>query len=271
MNSLLDDDRMSFRGRIGRPKVMRKGHLHHEIELNYLFSGTITYLAHGVLTAIRPGRLVVFWGAVPHQVIEKSKDARMAWISIPLPWFLGWSLSETFIRQLLQGRFIQAKQDLLDAKTCERWCNDIASGSVQRSEIALLEIEARIRRQALEPLNRRALARPPSQSMAKVEYMARYIATHYRESIYIRDVIAETGLNPAYATTLFRKSCGMTLQYYLKLHRIFHAQRLLATTDSKIIDVALESGFNSVSQFYDAFNHICRESPRKYRMRMRER
>ena len=47
--------------------------------------------------------------------------------------------------------------------------------------------------------------------------------------------------------------------------RVSHAQRLLATTDMKIVDVAFDSGFTSISRFNDAFRRACGCSPREYR------
>jgi transcriptional regulator GlxA family with amidase domain len=60
-----------------------------------------------------------------------------------------------------------------------------------------------------------------------------------------------------------------TLIDYLTQHRVSHAQRLLATTDRKIVHVALESGFGSISRFNDAFRRGCGCSPREYRQQHR--
>ena len=46
------------------------------------------------------------------------------------------------------------------------------------------------------------------------------------------------------------------------------AERLLATTDMKIVDIAFASGFGSASRFYSAFEALCRQSPKKYRATM---
>ena len=64
---------------------------------------------------------------------------------------------------------------------------------------------------------------------------------------------------------LFRKAFGTTMTAFITQHRISHAQRLLVTTDDAILDVALASGFQSLSRFNEAFKAACGCSPRDYR------
>jgi len=73
-------------------------------------------------------------------------------------------------------------------------------------------------------------------------------------------------LHPNYAMSLFKKAFGTTLIEYLTHHRVSHAQRLLATTDEKIVEVAFNSGFNSISRFNEAFRRACNCAPREYRL-----
>jgi AraC-like DNA-binding protein len=77
------------------------------------------------------------------------------------------------------------------------------------------------------------------------------------------------GLHPNYAMGLFQNAFGTTLIEYLTHHRISHAQRLLATTDEKIVEVAFSSGFSSISRFNEAFRRECGCSPREYRRKHR--
>ncbi|MCU0718670.1 MAG: helix-turn-helix domain-containing protein [Pirellula sp.] len=48
-------------------------------------------------------------------------------------------------------------------------------------------------------------------------------------------------------------------------HRLSHAQRLLVTTEDSILNIATESGFQSLSRFNEAFKEACGCSPREYR------
>jgi len=49
---------------------------------------------------------------------------------------------------------------------------------------------------------------------------------------------------------------------------LIHSQRLLITTDQKVIDVAFASGFRSLSSFYEAFLKVVKETPKAFRTRM---
>ena len=67
--------------------------------------------------------------------------------------------------------------------------------------------------------------------------------------------------------TLFKRAFGTTVIDYLTRHLISHAQRLLATTGDKVLSIALDSGFGSISRFNAAFKQACGCSPREYRAR----
>ena len=83
--------------------------------------------------------------------------------------------------------------------------------------------------------------------------------------------IAEAlGFHPNYLMRLFRRVSGMTLLEYIAQQRVALAQRLLATTSLKVIDVAMESGFGSVCRFHTVFARLCGTTPRQYRACLRE-
>ncbi len=138
----------------------------------------------------------------------------------------------------------------------------------------MLEAEARLRRMALRiaedanPLNRSILTRG---RLGKVEQMAVFIAVHYTQNIRIADIAQAAGLHSNSAMRVFRKTGGTTLLEFLTLHRVWHAQRLLATTDMKIRYVAQVSGFSSPSRFYAAFERIVGQRPGDYRVSFRRR
>ena len=105
--------------------------------------------------------------------------------------------------------------------------------------------------------------------LRKVERMAVFIATHYTQDVCIADVAQAARLHPNSVMRLFRKTCGMTLLEYLTMHRVWHAQRSLATTARKIRQIAYDAGFSSPSRFYAAFERIVGQLPIAYRASIR--
>jgi AraC-like DNA-binding protein len=64
---------------------------------------------------------------------------------------------------------------------------------------------------------------------------------------------------------VFQRTFGTTLLKYVTQHRLSHAQRLLVTTEDLILNIALKSGFGSLSRFNEAFRQAFGCTPREYR------
>jgi AraC-like DNA-binding protein len=104
--------------------------------------------------------------------------------------------------------------------------------------------------------------------LQRVERMAKCMAERFQENLTVSEIAKAAGVHPNYAMPLFRRHCGVTIRDYLLQYRITHAQRLLLTTDDKVIDVALASGFSSQSSFYAAFVRQVKTTPQAFRRRV---
>ena len=258
-----------------RPSPMRRPDHHNEIELNFIESGSVTYLLGGKKITLHAGRLTAFWAAIPHQIIDFGPRTAYYVATIPLPWFLQWSLPPHFAQGLMQGIVMTEPSPLKLHKDNERfaqWERDLPTGNEVLIKAVLLEMQARLVRLAAEiPLPRETgakssrAARPVREGLNRVERMACFIAQHYTDKLTVQDIAENVRLHPNYAMNLFQRTFGTTLINYLTQHRVSHAQRLLATSDESIADIAFNSGFNSISRFNDAFRRACGCSPREYR------
>jgi AraC-like DNA-binding protein len=257
------------------PAPMRRPDHHNEVELNFLETGWVTYLLGGRKVRVDAGRLHAFWAAIPHQIIDYGDETEYFVATIPLPWFLQCRLPDNLVQPLMQGQMITEPtkaRALADKQLFAQWETDLTQPSADLKKAVLLEMEGRLVRLALamptDPRHGAARKRPLALSevgLNKVEQMACMIAQRYIEKITIEDIGREVKLHPNYAMSLFQKTFGTTLIEYLTQHRVSHSQRLLTTTDMKIVDVAFSSGFGSISRFNDAFRRACGCSPREYR------
>jgi AraC-like DNA-binding protein len=63
----------------------------------------------------------------------------------------------------------------------------------------------------------------------------------------------------------FKETMGTSFVDYLRDYRLTIASRLLTTSDSSILDIAAESGFENLSYFNRAFKAHFGMTPRDYR------
>jgi AraC-like DNA-binding protein len=243
---------------------MSRSHRHREVELNFVEEGSIRYLLGSTQVTVGAGRLALFWAAVPHQLVRVGTTATFSWLTVPLALFLQWHLPDALTSQVLHGKLVwdpdpTPKQS--DRALFQQWHEDLTSGLTERRKIVILEIEARLRRLALSvgcsshqaPNQEGGKVSLSQGDLGKAEQMAHFVAEHYRQALHIENIAHVVNLHPNYAMSLFRQTFSMSLIEYLTEHRIAHAQRLLATTDDNVLNIALECGLGSLSRFYTVF------------------
>lgn len=263
-----------------RPSRMPRPDHHDEVELNLLRDGWVTYLLGGRKVRVEAGRMTVFWAAIPHQILDHGVQSDYFVATIPLTWFLQCRLPDCVVQPLLQGELLSdptAGRAEFDQFLFAQWVKDLRSPTPEMKRAVMAEMEARLLRmaiarprpQAMQPGPRRKRPSVDGGGANKVEQMACLIARRYLEKLTADEIGREVGLHPNYAMSLFRRTFGTTFVDYLTQHRVSHAQRLLATTEAKIVDIAFGSGFASLSRFNEAFRRVCGCSPRMYRCQHR--
>jgi AraC-like DNA-binding protein len=248
----------------GHPGVMESHHTHHHIEVNYLLSGEMTYQIKGESVHISKNMFTLFWAGLPHQMVARTDDVLMLWIYLPLSWFMSWNLTKNFKGDVLQGGILWDEM-LTDTNMIEQWYLDCKSGGELR-EIAILEIEARIKRMGLKYKKKSQYNDDSISTLTtKVTNICQYISEHLEEEISVDMIAKHINLHPNYMMTIFKKEFGYSINQYLTRLRIANAQRLLVTTDQKILQIAFACGFQTPSRFYSAFHDIVGCSPKAFK------
>jgi AraC-like DNA-binding protein len=265
-----------FTCEIWEPRQMQRPDRHDEIEINFLDRGTLTYLIGGERITVHPRRVTAFWAAVPHQIVAFNKVNYYYVVTVPFGWVLQWGLPERLMTALTQGQIVAdacTDRAKLDQRLFEQWHEDVENSPNSNRDVVVLELRARLLRLAhsvLEPVSSTAAndesgASRQLTNLEKAEAMACFVARNYTSRIQIKDVAECIGLHPDYAATLFRKTFGTTLNALITRHRVAHAQRQLVTSEERIVNIAQDSGFDSLSRFNRAFKQFAGTTPREYR------
>lgn len=105
--------------------------------------------------------------------------------------------------------------------------------------------------------------RPETLSNARL--LLQYLNQHYAERITAQDMARLVGLNEQYFCRYFRRLFGQTFTSFLNEIRLEQAAASLLQTDRRVLDIALESGFENVGYFIRRFRSYTGMTPQAYR------
>jgi AraC-like DNA-binding protein len=92
-----------------------------------------------------------------------------------------------------------------------------------------------------------------------------YINERISRTVTLSDLAREAGLSPAYFSQRFKSSTGTSPHQYLMQLRICKAQKLLEESESAVIDIAAECGFQTQQHFARIFRRHTMRTPTEYR------
>ncbi len=91
---------------------------------------------------------------------------------------------------------------------------------------------------------------------------------YYSDNDRLREELKNLGLSRNRILQLFQNQYEKTPTEYLNGLRIDNAKKLLANTPDNILQIALQSGFGSLSSFYTQFKRVTGVSPNEYREKL---
>lgn len=258
-----------------------------DLEMVIHTKGPVIYSFGRNIEQIQHTETILYWGAIPHQVLQAPEGTELLFLSIPLKLFVQMELTAAFKNRVLSGEILKDK-DVFLRQGDELFLNrlrsvDYKSDSAYRKALIYwtysrflmtmknCESDSINNEQHDTHLSLQDISGDQgpgivfSKERKTFMFMYQYILENYLDPISVKEIAEKTGIDSNYASALFHKQSGMNIIPFINMLRLYKAKTLLLTTDLKIIDIALESGFGSVSTFYYAFSRMVHESPSEYR------
>ena len=92
-----------------------------------------------------------------------------------------------------------------------------------------------------------------------------YITDHCTENVTVEQLADLAGFSKFHFARLFKQFSNMSCYEYLTQKRIAHAEKLLIEPNLSITEVAMRSGFNSLSTFNRIFKAAKNCTPSEYK------
>jgi AraC family transcriptional regulator len=141
------------------------------------------------------------------------------------------------------------------------------SASQGDSDVSVEEVGLILAGRIVELLSDRPRPRnnPAPRDRRRAVEAALWIDAHSHESIGLDDISRESGLSLFYFLRVFNRVFGVTPHQYLLRSRLRRAVRLLTEDTRAITSVALDVGFNDLSNFVRTFHRAAGISPERFR------
>lgn len=104
-----------------------------------------------------------------------------------------------------------------------------------------------------------------ASNIARIENILKYLSKNIGVETNLKSVAKHFSLNPNYFSEYFKNMMGITFTDYLRELRISSAAQMIERGNKKIIDIAYDCGYNSISAFYEAFLKIKGIPPKQYK------
>ncbi len=253
----------------------RTPHLHREIELSLILSGTLIVSTQRETARLSEGDLVLFNANQGHEYKAADASARMLCIQFS-PQFCRDSfpsLQNTRFKDFrLWEYFSTYEYKLCRAMMIEfayRYCRESSGYKLECMALLYLIISKLFKFIPSQTLPDEELNRLHDRE----ERLARildYIDANYMNKVQLSDIAKNENISTYYLSHFFTKNLNQSFQNYLLQVRMQRAIALLASTDKRLIDICIECGFSDYRYLNRAFKEQFGCTPKEYRSQNRK-
>lgn len=250
-------------------------HWHLDLEMIMPLENNYTVKVAENTYVLQPGDILIIPPGVSHELISSGDGLRMIYIMefSVFSKVQGYSLLSTYLAQPVVINLKNCPEiypeevKLLFALEEDFVSQDsLREFSMYQKIIQFFSLYAHFRMQQDHQSESKNLgSEKQSSQMDQLNMVLSYIDTHFIEDLTLEQVADVAGFSKFHFSRLFKQYSGQNFYEYLCFRRIKSAETLLMTPSIPITDVALRSGFTSLSTFNRTFKKIKKCTPSHYR------
>lgn len=116
----------------------------------------------------------------------------------------------------------------------------------------------------------RIISAKDAKDAERIKTMLLYIDEHYKDDLNVSILSESAEISESEAMRCFHNMLGTTPIQYVKYYRIRKAAELLKVSDDKIVDIAIDCGFQDMSYFAKTFRETRGITPTDYREKFKK-
>jgi AraC-like DNA-binding protein len=249
-------------------------HWHEESEWIYVYEGKISVYIDAVEHIVEENQLICIAPYKLHYIQTLSKCHYTACVFKPemLNFFKNDYIENNYLRPYIEQKLTLPKPISFTSNTVKHFFQSMIPPFNQKEEgyqlkikAALLNIFAILIEEELFVVSEKQT----KHQLESIETVLTYIEEHYQEKLSNRTLATLINYNTQYFTRYFKLHTGETPIEYLNHYRLEKAAEALVESETSILDISLNCGFNSYSYFIKKFKAYKKVSPYDYRKKLK--
>lgn len=229
-------------------------HFHKSFELLYVISGQVVCTVNNKTDVLREGEFAMCLSNEIHA--GHSVGDTVFWTCF---------FSANFIRDF--GKLVADKEgDGFKFRCGEPLLKYFESVFLKDAQADIFAKKACLYALCGEYLNQIHLTEKSKTKSGVVSEIVDFVSANYMNKIRLSDVSELLNYDYHYVSRLFKSLFNMSFNDFVNVYRLERATELL-NEDKKLVDIAYESGFQSVRSFNESFKHYFGISPTEYKKR----
>jgi len=234
-------------------KLNYRAHFHRNFEVIYVFEGAVSCTVSDVSRTLRAGDFAL---VLPNEIhsVEMNGEG-LCWIGV---------YSGDFIHAFEKKVRGMAGSDYVFR--CERSIEDFLKEHLLKEKQPPIYLMKSCLYAICNEYERQiTLTAQKDKKGVLMIAITDYISENYKNKITLTQMAEKLGYNYHYLSKCFHRIFNMSFSEFINMYRLEASLKLLTETDKDIIDIAMESGFQSVRSFNDYFATHVGTTPTRYR------
>lgn len=276
--SLADSGMGFFIQKIKPCSIAASGHIHEAIEFIYTVSGEFDFFVNDTHYDVKAGEMLLFRSNAIHRIYTKTSENNSYYVLKIKPSLI-YELAEKdnaasyILRLSLEGGKVFWSSSELEGSEIknafERLISEHEEGGACRDigvKLSAFSVVLETLRDIMKSETGSVSSGMLHGSASPQIYKAiRYISRRYGEDIDAEQCAKYVNMSYSYFSRSFKRVTGRSFKDYLNSVRLSQAERLLASSDKSVMEIALECGYNNVSYFIMIFKKQKGVTPLEYR------
>ena len=229
-----------------------KQHFHKSLELAYVINGSLKCYSNGNEYLLKQGD---FGLCLPYDIHSYEPDeGALYWVCV---------FSEDYVHDF--SKMIRDKAGDFKFNCNSSVTRFVTESLINSNEPSRLLIKASLYAVCDEYSKSVNLSDKNKRISENIALITDYVKNNHTKDIKLSDIGKLLGYDYHYVSRYFHSVFKMSFSEFLTLYRLETAVNLMEQSNKKIVEIAFESGFQSVRSFNDCFKSHFKMSPTEYK------